>query len=306
MIKLQALPLLLLPLLASVPLRAIAQVNPSSEVRSVQATIKTGGDDLRGGAVAYGTIRLRNGTTLPKIILNGGRQWRNGSTNTVSLPLPPGTRLADLNSALFTLEQDGAPRNIGETYNNWNVDAVKIATPSTPGRCSGGAQLISRTGRPLVRLTGERTFYTTPFSTPPSVAGTSASALQVRINTGGDDLRGGAVAYGTIRLRNGTTLPKVNLNAGRGWGNNSSRTVTLPLPSETRLSDLATFTLEHDGAPRNVFESYDNWNVDGIRVTTPRVCSPATAGVTLANVSGRPFVRLTGEQTLKNIPLRLP
>lgn len=117
------------------------------------------------------------------------------------------------------------------------------------------------------------------------------SNLQMNILTGRDDLRDGSVAYrdgsvayAEIRLSNGRTLPRVNLNSGGSWGGNSTHSVSLPLPTGTKLEDIATFTLSHDGAARRWPDGYDNWNVDSVRVTTPEVCS----SVSLANPSGRP------------------
>ncbi len=291
----KALFAVLLPFLTGLHPAANAQTpDRATPISSLQVTISTGGDDLRGGQVAYGAIGLRDGRTLPKVNLNGGRGWGNNSTNTVTVPLPSGIRLGDL--AFFTLEHDGAPKNLGQTYDNWNLDAIAIATPRI---CSAGVQLANPSGRPFVRFTGRQTFQTIPLSVTAS-ASASASALQVTIATGGDDLRKGQVAYGTIRLRDGRTLPKVNLNGGRGWGNNSTNTVSMPLPSGIRLGDLASLTLEHDGAPRDLGQTYDNWDVDALRVTTPQICS---AGVQLANKSGRPFVRFTGAKTFEQIPI---
>jgi len=137
-----------------------------------------------------------------------------------------------------------------------------------------------------------------------TLAGTGVSSLGITITTGGDDLRGGAVAYGMVELRGGRTLPRVNLNGGGGWGGNSVHTVWVPLPLGTRLSDLVSFTLEHDGAPRNIWETYDNWNVDAVQIRA-MTTSPAV-GVCIASPVGGPFVRLTGEKTFERIPISLP
>ncbi len=269
---------------------------PTMEISGLEVTITTGGDDLRGGSVAYGVVELSGGRK-EKVNLNGGRNWGNNSTNKVSLPLPKGTKLGDLIS--FTLEHDGKPRNVLDSYDNWNVDQLKVATPKT---CSAGVQLANQSGKPFVRLTGGKTFQDITLSSSSSAKNTPVSKLQVTITTGGDDLRGGAVAYGVIKLQNGTTLSKVNLNGGRGWGNNSSNTVSIPLPSGIKIGDLASLRIEHDGAPRNPFESYDNWNVDRVRVVTPEACSDA---VQLINKIGRPLVRFTGGDTFRKYSVNL-
>jgi hypothetical protein len=278
--------LVLLSILTLFQPSARAQMVPSLEV-----TIGTGGDDLRNGQPIYGAIELRDGRTLSKVNLNDGRGFGGGSNHTLSMRLPAGIQLGDL--AAFTLSHDGAPRNVFDSYDNWNLDSIRVATPRV---CTPGVTLASRSGRPWTRFTGSLTFQEIALAAPATAVDATPSNIQIAIGTGGDDLRGGQVAYGTLKLRNGRTLPKVSLNGGSKWGNNSNHTVSLPLPAGTRLGDLASLTLEHDGAPRNVFDSYDNWNVDTIGVTTPRTCTESRV---LLNRSGRPLVRFTGAKTFE-------
>jgi hypothetical protein len=289
---------LLIPTASALALQqstAIAQ-SPTIQISALDVTITTGGDDLRSGSVVYGIVELRGGKT-EKVNLNQGRGWVNNSTNTVSLPLPVGTTLRDLVS--FTLEHDGGPRRFPDGYDNWNIDALKVATPRT---CSGGIQLANTSGQPLVRLTGVKTFQDITLNPPSLSRNTPISSLQVAITTDGDDLRGGSVAYAVIKLQNGTTLSKVNLNQGKNWPNNSTNTVNIPLPSGTKIGDLAGFRIEHDGAPRNVFDSYDNWNINRVRVFTPETC---LQGVQLINRTARPLVRFTGTDTFRKYPINI-
>lgn len=278
------------------PSESVATAQSSSaRISNVRVTIRTGGDDLRSGSVAYGVVELRNGRKIKKN-LNNGAGWGNNSTRTVSIPLPRRTRISDI--VAFTVEHDGAPRRWPDSYDNWNMDSIRVTTPKV---CSGGVQLANPSGRPLVRFTGGRKRRLIRLNLPSSVRNQRPSSLKVMIRTGGDDLRGGAVAYGTINLRNGRTLPKKNLNNGNGWRNNSTKTVYLPLRG-TRLGDLASLTLEHDGAPRNIGEGYDNWNVDRVRVVTPQTCSTKT----LLRKTGRPrrpLVRFTGGNTFKRFSI---
>jgi hypothetical protein len=289
----------LLPLLTSLPLPAVAETDRSAIVPELQLNILTGGDDLRGGSVAYAEIRLRNGIVLPKVNLNNGNGWGGNSNNTASLPLPAGTRLGTLDGASVTISHDGAPRNFPDGYDNWNVERVSVATPRI---CSTGIPVISGAGAPWMRFTGGQTFKTVPFRIPSSARNATPSELGLEIVTGGDDLRGGSVAYAEIRLRNGTVLPKINLNGGAGWGGNSTNSVSIPLPAGTKLGNLSSLTLSQDGAPRNFPDGYDNWNVDRVSVNTPELCNK---GVALAAKSGRPWMRFTGGQTFKTFTLQV-
>ncbi|MFD3002864.1 hypothetical protein ACFS7Z_21025 [Pontibacter toksunensis] len=137
---------------------------------------------------------------------------------------------------------------------------------------------------------------------------TIISALQVTITVASstpgrnpDDIRQGSVEYGTIELTRGRTLPRVSLNEGRGLNPGQFDTTTIPLPPNTRLDELVSFTLEHDGAPRNVFDSYDNWDVGKVEIAIQT--SASTCPGTIVTKSGQPFVRLTGENRSVKIPI---
>ncbi|WP_437837092.1 hypothetical protein [Sorangium sp. So ce1153] len=130
---------------------------------------------------------------------------------------------------------------------------------------------------------------------------TVVSSLKVRIRTGGDDLRGGSQAYGSFQLASGASLPKTSLNGGAGFPNNSVKVATMNFSPSRTLGSLAGFTLEWDGAPRNVFDSYDNWNADEIRF----LIEPAGRCPTLL---GAPFTpgRMTGSRTIASTSVRFP
>jgi hypothetical protein len=132
---------------------------------------------------------------------------------------------------------------------------------------------------------------------------TLVSSINVRITTGGDDLRGGSQAYGSFQLASGATLPKVSLNGGAGFPGNSVRTAAIPLSGTRTLGSLAFFTLEWDGAPRNIFDSYDNWNADQLLF----FITPGGPG-RCPNFLGAPFApgRMTGSRTLATTPVRFP
>lgn len=154
----------------------------------------------------------------------------------------------------------------------------------------------------ITRLSVSGGFGGSSWLRPAAVINATVSSLQVTLVTGGDDLRGGAVAYGTIALRDGRSLPRVNLNAGRKWPEGSVHSASLTLPAGTRLRDLGTFTLTHDGAARNVGETYDNWNVDALQIRA----ITSNGQVCLASLRGAPFARLTGERTFERTSIALP
>lgn len=132
---------------------------------------------------------------------------------------------------------------------------------------------------------------------------TLVSSVNVRITTGSDDLRGGSQAYGSFQVTGGATLPKVSLNSGAGFAGNSVHTSTISLSGTRSLGSLTGFTLEWDGAPRNIFDSYDNWNADQLLF----FITPSGPG-RCPNFLGAPFApgRMTGSRTLASTTVHFP
>ena len=94
-------------------------------IKSLNVTITTGGDDLRGGHGANDNtdviLGFSNGTTKEIRNINGFQNWKNNETHTAYLPLPPGTRAGDITK--FTLHtQFGG----GIGGDNWNVNQILL------------------------------------------------------------------------------------------------------------------------------------------------------------------------------------
>lgn len=132
-------------------------------------------------------------------------------------------------------------------------------------------------------------------ATPPArssrtgASGPTTRELLLTIHTGGDDLRGGNDNVdATIRIRGQAPLQQRNLNGGRRWIGNYSQTVSIRLPRAARLEDIEELALStrFGGGIGG-----DNWNVDAIRV----VALTSDGERELANVSGAPLVRFTGQ-----------
>ena len=96
----------------------------------------------------------------------------------------------------------------------------------------------------------------------------AGTAMKVYLTTGGDDLRGGNNAFVTINFQNGTTSPEYLL--GGGFANNSLNIKAVNMEATiSNLANIKNIVLRHDGSPRkgDPFDTYDNWNLDKIRVT---------------------------------------
>lgn len=125
-------------------------------ISSLRVTIRTGGDDLRGGSQVYAIVTLRGGER-PPVSLNNGTGWGNNSTNIGTIQLPQGTRLSDI-IALKLKHASGSC--FGCSYDNWNLDRILVEYNGP----SGSGELFTRDGTPLVRFTGAVTEWAQPIT----------------------------------------------------------------------------------------------------------------------------------------------
>jgi hypothetical protein len=156
-------------------------------------------------------------------------------------------------------------------------------------------------GTPLQRLTGS--VHTLDLSVPADRVTTDAPATQVQvvIQTGEDDLRGGGTpgenANVTLNFGGGG-ITTVSVNGGRNWGNGETHAALLTLPTPApRVSDITgvTISTQFGGGL-----SGDNWNIDKVALVVSFPTGSPTHGSVPASthewldVSGGPLVRFTG------------
>lgn len=116
--------------------------------------------------------------------------------------------------------------------------------------------------------------------------------LTVTIRTGGDDLRGGQAAFVQLLYRNNTVSQEFDLNQGAGWGNNSTHTKSFQIQPIPNVNSIAGVRIRYDGAARKFPDTYDNWNLETLTVLLN--------GVQIAQCSGTPWHRFTGESTTRD------
>lgn len=115
-------------------------------VRELLVTIRTGGDDLRGG---NDNVDIALGTRVGRKVwrnANGGRRWIGNYDQTVSLPVPGNVRLSDLRTLELVTRFGG-----GIGGDNWNVDCVTVEAVTG----NGVYKIHDREGAPLIRFTGD-------------------------------------------------------------------------------------------------------------------------------------------------------
>ncbi len=226
----------------------------SGEIRRLLFTIRTGGDDLRGGGDnAIGIVRV-NGREI-ECPLNAGRNWGNGSVNTVACDLPAGTQRSAIQRISVRTTFGG-----GMGGDNWNMDGILVTGEQT------ARALAALEGTPLVRFTAEqrvRHLYTprlSPVFTAPERE-SNPSVMRIWVATQADDLRGendNATAIVTFR---GGARQEVPLNRGGKWGAESRYNVVFKLDGTHTYRDIVGFGM------RTTFTggvTGDNWDVGSL------------------------------------------
>lgn len=107
-------------------------------------------------------------------------------------------------------------------------------------------------------------FFALALISNPIFAGTT---MKVQLNTGSDDLRGGNTAFIKVNYTDNTTSPEYVLSRGMA-GNTAARFTQVLTKDITNLNQVRNIEIRHDGSPRagNPFDTYDNWNLQHIRV----------------------------------------
>ena len=149
------------------------------------------------------------------------------------------------------------------------------------------------------RLRGVGTFAGREWRRSTVGPGTMISAVELSIQTGGDDLRGGSVDHVSFQVRGRGLLPEVNLNNGANWPNNSLNRVVVRFAEPVAIRDLLSLSLRHDGAPRNGEIGYDNWNADSITLAFFVAGSACPLQIGAVLTPGR----MTGSRTVFTVPI---
>ena len=167
-------------------------------------------------------------------------------------------------------------------------------------------------GTPLGRLTGSVHSLTLNVPADRVTTDALASDVQVVIQTGEDDLRGGGTpgenANVTLNLSGGGGITTVSVNGGRNWRNGETHAALLTLPTPTpRVSDIAGVTISTQFGG-GLFG--DNWNIDKVALVVSFPSGSPMQGPAPVTVhewldaSGGPLVRFTG--SLHDFSLAVP
>jgi len=161
-------------------------------------------------------------------------------------------------------------------------------------------------GSPVIRFTGS--VHTLALNVPAQRLVTDAAATEVQlwIQTGGDDLRGGSTANATLRFVGGSSVTN-NFNGGRHWDNGQTHIAQLTLPAaHPRVQDIQGVTISTNFGGGI---SGDNWNVDKVALMVGFPNGSRTSAPTPIVIhewldkSGGPLIRFTGSVHDLTVPV---
>ena len=254
------------------------------KVHELIVKFHTGGDDLRGGNDNLNVaINFFNGTQQVVNNVNQGYRWIDDFYQFISIPLNHPVRASEIQNIVLTTTFRG-----GVSGDNWNMDGLVI-------RAKGGGSLDQRIyekhGSPLFRFTGSRRTFTAIInSTVPPPSSDHMRELQLRVYTGGDDLRGGSDNLNIlVQFKDGSKQVFNNVNKGTRWGNNTVKTVTLTLNREVHKNHIQKIVL---GTTFSGGIGGDNWNMKWLEIRTK-----VNGGIVyLYSQEGNPLCRFTGDK----------
>ena len=244
---------------------------------SLEYTVVTGGDDLRGDSSAASSLEGTNGAGFETVNLKTQSQpgWGNNSTHVrvfqIGQPQP-----APLGNVAVTLTSHNSSL---ETDDNWDIQSgdFKVRNPNGSVFCDTAAS-----GNPAARLTGQAptAVFATPSCAPPPPP-TDFVSVAVTIVTGNDDARKDTELWATfggappvcLKPSNNASADSVcnngssatDQNGNQDWGNGSSNAqhFTLATPQALDGETVTIQLIEHNSG----FETDDNWDIQGISVT---------------------------------------
>jgi hypothetical protein len=177
----------------------------TSPVSRLHVTLRTGGDDLRGGNDNVHGRAVVSGRTSTEIMLNAGAmRWADGSTHTAVVPVPSGTNFGNLRGLDLRTTFGG-----GWNGDNWNLDELLVEAESGGRRFT----VFHQTRSPLVRFTASDSRFSVTFPAPggPRLCATRRPPVDL------------SVRLTLLATREGVTPPGVREVLPQDFGEVSSR-----------------------------------------------------------------------------------
>lgn len=221
------------------------------KANKLELTIKTGGDDLRGGTNNLDlSLHFHNAATQLIQDVNAGQEWANGSTHVKTITLDHTVDPSEIVKMDLTISDF----MLSSVADNWDMDSLSVRALG-----DGVDKVIVRHG--FFRFTQTLSTLSIPIT---RAEPGKANKLELTIRTGSDDLRGDNDNLNVIvHFRDGHTQVVRNVNGGKAWTNGSLHVETITLDRATDPKDIievdlqTTFTGGVGG---------DNWNMGHVTV----------------------------------------
>jgi hypothetical protein len=247
-----------------------ARVSTDAPVTQLLLLLQTG--PLRGGADNLDvTVNFVGGSQTQRNI-NEGREWRNGETHRVQLEVPS-ARVRDITGITIASSFESIYYGTACTI----VRAALVVSYPVNSRTYGAGtpaqtDWLDVSGGPLWRFTKntpDGPILSVPFWPRPNPQ--RASALDLVVYTGGDDLR--SDSHPDVYVRTATPLGSApiavhSMNGSSGWNDWSIHSVPIAIPpGGISTTDIASLDLIGNmGGGSFPFTTGDNWNVNRIRL----------------------------------------
>jgi hypothetical protein len=140
-----------------------------------------------------------------------------------------------------------------------------------------------------------------------SLSAQSGSTINLKITTGSDDLRRNAKVFFQLNFTDGTSSNEFVVHRdggplGTGFSHDTRKDINIALPNPVNLSNIRSITMRHDGSPRDVFDSYDNWDLSALQVSLVSRTGISVTNHNVFNSRDRRFVtRFTGDNRILNL-----
>lgn len=118
------------------------------QITALRVTIVTGDDDLREASQAVASLTYQNASGNYLVAggnLNNGAKWPNGSTRTVTIPMPVGVVLSRL--VEFSIQFTSGQPDIFHTGDNWRMRSVLVTAILDDG---SEAIIVNRANSPYL------------------------------------------------------------------------------------------------------------------------------------------------------------
>lgn len=244
---------------------------------SLEYTVGTGGDNLRGDSSATSDMEGINGVAFQTVSLKTESQpsWDDNTTRVrvFEINQPQASPLGNV-AVTLTSHNHGL-----ETNDNWNIQNadLKVRNPNGTVFCD-----TTVSGNPAARLTQQAptAIFSTPSCAPPP-APTAIVSVVITIGTGNDNARKDSELWATFTGEPAICLKPSNnadsdgtcnnggsaadQNGHQDWGNftSSTQTFTLATPQALDGGALTIQLIEHNSG----FEGDDNWDIQSISAT---------------------------------------